>query len=103
MASTPRSNFPQFLDGDVSLYVSTTQHYKLHSQVLSAHSTFFAKEIAAKPGARLNAQARRENSVAYRFDHVPSAEKGEPGHWVRMVWNRHQSQVLEQLTDQVLY
>ncbi|EXJ83915.1 hypothetical protein A1O1_07544 [Capronia coronata CBS 617.96] len=83
MASTVKSGFPQFLDGDVLLIVSTTQQYKLHSQVLSTHSAFFADAIAAKPGPRLNAQARRDRAAAYRFEYVASSEKGEPGQWVR--------------------
>ncbi|EXJ79855.1 hypothetical protein A1O3_08140 [Capronia epimyces CBS 606.96] len=89
MASAAKSDFPQFLDGDVLLVVSTTQTYKLHSQVLSTHSVFFAQEIAAKPPPRLNAQARRDRAAAYRFEYVTPFETGEIGKWVRKDVNEH--------------
>lgn len=86
MASTPtKSDFPKFLDGDVLILISTTQYYKLHSQVLSAHSSFFANEIATKPGPRLNAQARREHAATYRFEFQPSNKEGDFGQLVRAV------------------
>lgn len=86
MASPPKSTFPKFLDGDVLIIVTPTQYYKLHSQVLSSHSSWFAEQIGAKPGPRLNAQARRENAAAYRFEFQPASVAGEVGSFERVVW-----------------
>ena len=86
MASPPKSDFPKFVDGDVLLVISTTQYYKLHSQVLCAHSTFFQEQIAAKPAARLNAQARRENAATYRFEWLQSQQEEQLGQFIRQVW-----------------
>ncbi|KAL2432447.1 hypothetical protein ABEF95_010998 [Exophiala dermatitidis] len=83
MASAPKSKFPEYLDGDVLLILSSTQQFKLHSQVLSTHSTFFAQEIAAKPAARLTAQARRDHAAAYRFEYAPTSQPDGIGKWVR--------------------
>ncbi|ETI23370.1 hypothetical protein G647_05171 [Cladophialophora carrionii CBS 160.54] len=80
--AAPKSAFPHFVDGDVLIVISTTQHYKLHSQVLSAHSTYFADHFASRPGPRLNAQARRENLPAYHFE-FKRAPDGEFGEFVR--------------------
>ncbi|OAP57108.1 hypothetical protein AYL99_09221 [Fonsecaea erecta] len=87
MASPSKSDFPKFLDGDVLIIISSTQVYKLHSQVLSAHSSFFAQQIAAKPGPRLNAQARRDNAVAYRFEFKRSPAENKFGEFVRVEIN----------------
>jgi hypothetical protein len=85
MASPVKSDFPKFLDGDVLLIISPTQYYKLHSQVLSTHSTFFAESIATKPGPKLNAQARREHAAAYRFEFQPGGVPGKFGEFLRVV------------------
>ncbi|KIW10331.1 hypothetical protein PV08_11293 [Exophiala spinifera] len=84
MAGSSTQAFPKFGDGDVLLIISTTQYYKLHSQVLSTHSQWFAEQIAAKPAPRLNAQARRENAAAYRFE-LQAVPVGEgPGRFIRI-------------------
>lgn len=85
MAVSSTQGFPKFGDGDVLLIVSTTQYYKLHSQVLSTHSQWFADQIAARPPPRLNAQARRENAASYRFElqNIPGEEG--PGRFIRIV------------------
>ena len=83
--TSPKSDFPNFVDGDVLLVISTTQYYKLHSQVLCAHSNFFHEQISAKPGARLNAQARRENAAAYRFEWLQSHQQNDFGQFIRQV------------------
>lgn len=85
MAASSTQAFPKFGDGDVLLIVSTTQYYKLHSQVLSTHSQWFADQIAAKAPPRLNPQARRENAASYRFElqHLPGEEG--PGRFIRIV------------------
>ncbi len=84
MATPLKSTFPHFVDGDVLIIISTTQHYKLHSQVLSAHSSFFANEFTSNPGPRLNAAARRESHATYRFEfHRPT--DGSFGQFVRAV------------------
>ncbi|EXJ62782.1 hypothetical protein A1O7_03221 [Cladophialophora yegresii CBS 114405] len=77
-----KSAFPHFVDGDVLIIISSTQHYKLHSQVLAAHSTYFADHFASRPGPRLNAQARRENLPAYHFEFKHAAD-GSFGEFVR--------------------
>ncbi|KAI1618002.1 hypothetical protein EDD37DRAFT_251315 [Exophiala viscosa] len=85
MASLPTSDFPKFIDGDVLLIISTTQYYKLHSQVLQAHSPMFAQEMTTRPGPRLNAQARRENAAAYRFELVKKpGDDEDPGQFLRI-------------------
>ncbi|KIW97107.1 uncharacterized protein Z519_02499 [Cladophialophora bantiana CBS 173.52] len=84
MASPTRSDFPKFLDGDVLIIISTTQYYKLHSQVLSAHSSFFADQIGSEPGPRLTAQARRDNAAAYRFEFKRSPVENQFGGFTRV-------------------
>ena len=85
MASPSKAGFPKFVDGDVLVIVSTTQYYKLHSQVLTTHSPWFAEQLAAKPPPRLNPQARRENAAAFRFElHRAPGEEG-PGQFIRIV------------------
>jgi len=76
------SEFPRFIDGDVTLAISATNTYKLHSDVLRRNSPFFTRELDKRPGARLTAQARREGYTAYRFelyqnspDHVGTFER----------------------------
>jgi len=59
--------------------------YRLHHQILASHSTFFRKAIATQPGARLNAQARRENAPAYRFEWSPKTTNVTTGKFVRIV------------------
>ncbi|KAK5554693.1 hypothetical protein LTR46_007419 [Exophiala xenobiotica] len=84
MASPSKAGFPKFVDGDVLVIVSTTQYYKLHSQVLTTHSPWFAEQLAAKPPPRLNPQARRENAAAFRFE-LHRAPGGEgPGQFIRV-------------------
>lgn len=85
MAASEKSEFPKFIDGDVLVIVSTTQIYRLHHQILESHSTFFKEEIAKYPGARLTAQARRENAPAYRFEWLSDAADGKIGRFVRIV------------------
>ena len=87
MASPIKSAFPHFVDGDVLIVVSTTQYYKLHSQVLCAHSTYFSEQITSEPPPRLNAQARRENLPACRFEFKRSQD-GSFGEFVRVVRKR---------------
>ncbi|OQV02088.1 hypothetical protein CLAIMM_07338 [Cladophialophora immunda] len=87
MASPSKSDFPRFLDGDVLVVISPTQIYKLHSQVLAAHSSVFAEDIASNPGPRLNAQARRDNAVAYRFEFKRALEENQFGEFVRVEIN----------------
>ncbi|KAJ9612245.1 hypothetical protein H2200_003842 [Cladophialophora chaetospira] len=82
MAAPPKSTFPHFGDGDVLIIISTTQYYKLHSQVLSAHSSYFADHFTTNPGPRLNAAARRENLPAYRFEFKRPTD-GSFGEFVR--------------------
>lgn len=85
MATPTKSEFPHFVDGDILVVISTTQYYKLHSQVLSAHSTYFADQITNKPGPRLTAAARRENHPAYRFEFKRGAGDGGFGEFIRVV------------------
>ncbi|KIX98161.1 uncharacterized protein Z520_06241 [Fonsecaea multimorphosa CBS 102226] len=87
MASPTRSDFPKFLDGDVLIIISPSQVYKLHSQVLTTHSTVFAEQIAAQPAPRLNAQARRDNAAAYRFEFKRSSDEDQSGEFIRMEIN----------------
>jgi hypothetical protein len=68
MATPTRNNFPHYTNGDVLLIISTTQYYRLHSQVLCTHSDFFRESIASTPLAKLSATARRENLPAARFE-----------------------------------
>lgn len=84
MASPVKSDFPKFVDGDVLVIISTTQYYKLHSQVLQTHSRVFADQFTANPGPRLNAQARRENAAAYRFELAKPTEDSA-GQFLRIV------------------
>ncbi|KAK4936316.1 hypothetical protein LTR10_022793 [Elasticomyces elasticus] len=90
MESPPTSAFPKFVDGDVLIIISTTQYYKLHSQVLQAHSPMFAQEMKNNPGPRLNAQARRENAAAYRFELAREPGNLEsPGQFLRIDVNEN--------------
>ena len=84
MATSTKSGFPQFVDGDVLIVVSTTQCYKLHSQVLCAHSAYFSEQLAIKSPTPLNAQARHENLPASRFEFKRSQD-GSFGEFVRVV------------------
>ncbi|OAG35664.1 hypothetical protein AYO21_10135 [Fonsecaea monophora] len=87
MTSPAKSDFPKFVDGDVLIVISPTQVYKLHSQVVATHSSLFAEQIASKPGPRLNAQARRENAAAYRFEFKRAVADNEFGGFVRVEIN----------------
>ena len=85
MASPSKSDFPKFRDGDVLVVISPSQYYKLHSQVLSTHSTFFAEQIAAAPGPRLNVKAREEHAAAYRFEWQLATSPNQLGAFIRKV------------------
>ena len=87
MSSPKQSIFPHFLDGDVIIVVSTTQYYKLHSQVLASHSTYFSDHFVRNPGPRLNAQARRDNLAAYRFEFSRPLDNSF-GEFIRVVRRR---------------
>ncbi|KEF61193.1 uncharacterized protein A1O9_02758 [Exophiala aquamarina CBS 119918] len=84
MAASEKSEFPKFIDGDVLVIISTTQMYRLHHQILESHSTYFKNAIAKQPGACLNAQARRDNAPAYRFEWLPGTTSGTVGRFVRI-------------------
>lgn len=67
MAVPVEKDFPQCADGDVVILLSTMQTYKLHSQVLSRASTFFAEQLS-QPAAPLTYKARREGAGSYHFE-----------------------------------
>jgi hypothetical protein len=81
--------FPKYDDGDVSIVVSSTRIYQLHSSVLRRNSPYFEKALEA-PGARLTSKARQEGLAAYRFELVSSGH-GDNGYFVRQVSPFHPS------------
>ena len=75
--------FPRYTDGDVSIVISPTRIYQLHSTVLKRNSPYFECELQ-EPGARLTSKARQEGLAAYRFELV-SADAQDIGYFVRKV------------------
>ena len=68
MAFIPKSNnFPQFEDGDISVVVSTSKIYKLHSHVLRRVSSYFKNVFETSDPPRLTAAARRDGYTPWRF------------------------------------
>ncbi|KPI41421.1 uncharacterized protein AB675_8989 [Cyphellophora attinorum] len=61
------TDFPTCADGDVAVLLSPMKTYKLHSQVLSRFSTFFAEQLDRDP-AFISAKARREGAASYHFE-----------------------------------
>jgi hypothetical protein len=81
---TPRmEQFPKYDDGDVSIVVSSTRIYQLHSSVLRRNSPYF-EEALRNPGARLTSKARQEGLAAYRFELVTRGP-GDNGYFERKV------------------
>lgn len=62
-------DFPQYRDGDVSIVISSTRIYQLHSTILKRNSPYFERELDSA-GARLTSKARQEGLAAYRFELV---------------------------------
>ena len=62
-------DFPKYKDGDVSIVISSTRIYQLHSTILRRNSRYFERELDS-PGARLTSKARQEGLAAYRFELV---------------------------------
>jgi hypothetical protein len=60
-------DFPICADGDVAILLSPMKAYKLHSQVLSRFSTYFAEQLSSDP-AFISAKARREGAASYHFE-----------------------------------
>ena len=65
--------FPKYGDGDVSIVISPTRIYQLHSTILKRNSPFFEHELQ-HPGARLTSKARHEGLASYRFELVVQAQ-----------------------------
>jgi hypothetical protein len=82
--NTPRmEQFPKYNDGDVSIVVSSTRIYQLHSSVLRRNSPYF-EEALRNRGARLTSTARQEGLAAYRFELVTRGP-GDNGYFERKV------------------
>lgn len=82
--NVPRQDeFPRFRDGDVSIVISLTRFYQLHSTVLKRNSPYFERELQV-PGARLTSKARQEGLAAYRFELVTQNAQ-EIGYFERKV------------------
>ena len=60
-------DYPKYSDGDVSIVISSTRIYQLHSAILKRNSPYFERELQ-QPGARLTSKARQEGLAAYRFE-----------------------------------
>lgn len=69
MSTSPLSEdtFPTFSDGDVTIIVSSSHQYKLHSRILRQQSNFFLTEFDKITAPKLTAQARRDGFTPYRF------------------------------------
>ena len=77
-------DFPKFPDGDVTIHLSLSKRYRLHSNILCQNSPVLAHLIDEKPPARLSAQARREDATPYVLELYREGLAG-PGHFIRMV------------------
>lgn len=66
MAATANA-FPQFEDGDVTIVVSTSKIYRLHSSTLRRTSEYFRNIFDTSVSPKLTAAARREGFTPYRF------------------------------------
>lgn len=78
------SGFPKFLDGDVSIVLSPTKIYQLHSSRLRRHSLFFSRALDARPGPQLTTQVRQEGQATYRF-HLAKNDPDDVGTFIRKV------------------
>jgi hypothetical protein len=76
-------DFPKYKDGDVSIVISSTRVYQLHSTILKRNSPYFERELQS-PGARLTSKARQEGLAAYRFELVTQGPH-EIGYFERKV------------------
>ncbi|KAK5083031.1 hypothetical protein LTR05_006913 [Lithohypha guttulata] len=78
MASS--SDFPQYQDGDITIVVSTSKVYRLHSHTLRRVSDFFRNAFENGEAPRLTAAARRDGHTPYRFvlvqQHSDSDDRG---------------------------
>lgn len=63
---TPESGFPTFPDGDVTIVVSSSHIYRLHSRILR-QAEYFRNIFDTSITPKLTAQARREENTPYRF------------------------------------
>lgn len=78
--------FPKYDDGDVSIVISSTRIYQLHSSVLKRNSPYFEHELQI-PGARLTSKARQEGLASYRFELI-TQEPTDIGYFERKVCGR---------------
>lgn len=67
-------SYPRYKDGDVSIVMDSTEEYRLHSQVLQFHSSFFANEFERQPGVVLGKLGRTNKAPAFLFEWVPSVD-----------------------------
>lgn len=67
-------SFPAYKDGDVSIVMDSNEEYRLHSQVLQFHSSFFANEFERQPGVVLGKLGRTNKAPAFLFEWVPSVD-----------------------------
>ena len=65
-------SFPNYKDADVSIKIDPFEEYRLHSQVLRFHSSFFANEFEKNPCIPSAKNARSGQTVLAFFEWVPS-------------------------------
>lgn len=86
VSTNVNTDFPHFKDGDVSILVSTSRIYRLHSHVLRRVSPYFEQYLDPLDAPRLTAAARREGYTTWRFQlfsdpHHPN----DVGQFIRLV------------------
>lgn len=63
----PIDKFPRFTDGDVTIIVSTSRVYRLHSHTLRQKSEYFRHYLQPASATKLTAIARRSGHTPWRF------------------------------------
>lgn len=81
-----QNKFPTFQDGDVTIIVSTSRVYRLHSHILRQKSTYFEQYLQPESGQKLTSAARKAGHTPWRFQlHQLSHIDGDIGSFIPVV------------------